>query len=240
MKNRIIIFSLIAITTNSYSQILVEWSGQFKWGSGSGNHISKYWVPLAEKEVKDGDLKSYKNLGHLMGDEWNSVDLYMVEDYATWEKTWDNLINGWRESTPQEERQKHFDNLMAHKDNIYSVFHSKQSSDDGSILVAWYGKIDYVDLEEYLAHAKKFFFPIWDKKVDDGELDGYTVLTHGWGDEWTMVIHYEAKDIPSFQKTWSSVLNEYSKKVSKPVRNRFQRMITDHKDNIYTVRSSSR
>ncbi len=238
MKKQIMAIIFFALATNGYSQVMVEWSGQFKWGSGSGNHITKYWVPVAEKEVKNGNLKSFKSLGHSMGDEWNSVDLYVAENYATWEKAWDNMISGWRKNAPQEERQKHFDNLMAHKDNIYSVAHSNQSDKDGSILVAWYGKIDYVDLPDYLDHAKKHFFPIWDKKVDDGELHGFTVLTHAWGDEWTLVIHYEADDIPSFQKTWSSVVGEYGKKVSKTSRNKFQRMIIDHKDNIYSIRSS--
>ena len=100
---------------------MVEWAGQFKWGSGSGAHINKYWVPLAEKEVENGNLKSFKSLGHSMGDEWNSVDLYVAENYATWSKAWDNMISGWRKNAPEEERQKHFSNLMAHKDNIYSV-----------------------------------------------------------------------------------------------------------------------
>ena len=238
MKKQIVTTLIILFASNAHSQIMVEWAGQFKWGSGSGAHITKYWVPLAEKEVENGNLKSFKSLGHSMGDEWNSVDLYVADDYETWSKAWDNMISGWRKNAPQEERQKHFSNLMAHKDNIYSVAHSKQSNKNGSIYVAWYGKIDYVDLPDYLKHAKKYFFPIWDKKVDDGELNGYTVLTHAWGDEWTLVIHYEAKDIPSFQKTWSSVISEYGDKVSKSTRDKFQRMITDHKDNIYSIRAS--
>ena len=100
-----------ALATNGYSQVMVEWSGQFKWGSGSGNHITKYWVPMVEKEVKNGNLKSFKSLGHAMGDEWNSVDLYVAENYATWEKAWDNIISGWRDNTPQEELIKNKINL---------------------------------------------------------------------------------------------------------------------------------
>ena len=50
--------------------------------------------------------------------------------------------------------------------------------------------------------------------------------------------NYEAKDIVSFQKTWSSVVGAYGDKVSKSTRNKFQKMITDHKDNIYSIRAS--
>ncbi len=53
-----------------------------------------------------------------------------------------------------------------------------------------------------------------------------------------MVIHYEAKDVVSFQKTWSSVISEYGDEVSKSTRDKFQKMITDHKDNIYSIRVS--
>ena len=81
-------------------------------------------------------------------------------------------------------------------------------------------------------------FQFGTKKVEDGEINGYTVLNHAWGDEWSMVIHYEAKDVVSFQKTWSSVVSEYGDEVSKSTRDKFQRMITDHKDNIYSIRAS--
>ena len=238
MKKQIFATLIFLFASNIHSQILIEWSGQFKWGYRVGSHINKYWVPLAEKEVNNGNLNSFKSLGHAMGDEWNSVDLYVVDDYATWNKVWSNIFSGWRDNTPEEERKKHFNNLLAHKDNIYQVVHSKQSNEDGSVLIAWYGKIDYVDLPDYLKHAKKYFFPIWDKKVEDGEINGYTVLNHAWGDEWSMVIHYEAKDVVSFQKTWSSVVSEYGDEVSKSTRDKFQRMITDHKDNIYSIRAS--
>ena len=55
MKKQIITTLIIIFASNAHSQIMVEWAGQFKWGSGSGAHINKYWVPLAEKEVENGN-----------------------------------------------------------------------------------------------------------------------------------------------------------------------------------------
>ena len=40
------------------------------------------------------------------------------------------------------------------------------------------------------------------------------------------------------KRTEPHVASEYVDKVSKSTRNKFQRMITDHKDNIYSIRAS--
>ena len=118
--------------------------------------------------------------------------------------------------------------------------HSKHSGTDGGSLIAWYGKVHFADLSDYNDHMKKYLYPIWDEQVKNGGITGYKVLNHSWGDEWSVVVHYEAKDFETFQKAWSTATAKYQKDSPKRERDKYFKMVMDHKDNIYSVRSTKR
>ena len=105
-------------------------------------------------------------------------------------------------------------------------------------LVSWYGKVNFADLSDYNKHIEKYLNPIWDNQVEKGNIISYKVLNHSWGDEWSVVVHYEAENLNTFQDAWSAALKEYTDKTPKNERNKYFRMLIDHKDNIYSVRHS--
>ena len=57
-------------------------------------------------------------------------------------------------------------------------------------------------------------------------------------DEWSVVVHYEAENLNTFQDAWSAAVKEYTDKTPKNERNKYFKMLIDHKDNIYSVRHS--
>ena len=105
-------------------------------------------------------------------------------------------------------------------------------------LVSWYGKVSFADLSDYNKHIEKYLNPIWDSQVEKGNIISYKVLNHSWGDEWSVVVHYEAENLNTFQDAWSAALKEYTDKTPKNERNKYFKMLIDHKDNIYSVRHS--
>jgi hypothetical protein len=240
MKKYLISFLLLALVQNSFSQTLVVGYAKMKYGSGFQNTVKKYWIPLAEKEVEKGNLLSYSNLGHNMGDGYNNLDVYEAKNYASFQKAWDNITSQYGKNTPADVIEGHFSKVLDHKDNIYQVMHSKHSGADGGSLIAWYGKVHFADLSDYNDHMKKYLYPIWDEQVNNGGITGYKVLNHSWGDEWSVVVHYEAKDFETFQKSWSTATAQYQKDSPKRERDKYFKMVMDHKDNIYTVRSTKR
>ena len=107
-------------------------------------------------------------------------------------------------------------------------------------LVVWSAKVGVSDLATYNAHMEKYWNPIVDEFVEKGDLDAFTYLNHAWGDEWSVIIHYEAKNFSEFQKVWSATLKEYRKITPEEESEKIWPMVQDHKDNILTVRHSKR
>ena len=127
MKKYLMCSLLLLLVSTSGAQTVVVSYNKVKWGHGGeyNDHAKKYWIPGADKQVEAGNLISYQVLGHNMGDEWNDVVIYQLKDYASWEKAWQGMSKYWRENAPDEERKKQMRRIDAHKDNIYSVKHSK-------------------------------------------------------------------------------------------------------------------
>ena len=117
---------LLLISTIGAQTVVVSYN-KVKWGHGSeyNAHVKKYWIPGADKQVEEGNIISYQILGHNMGDEWNDVVIYELKDYASWEIAWQGMAKYWRENATDEERKMQMRRILEHKDNIYSVRHSK-------------------------------------------------------------------------------------------------------------------
>ncbi len=92
--------------------------------------------------------------------------------------------------------------------------------------------------EEYYELAEKYWYPVFDKLVDDGKLDEVGVLSHYWGDEWNVVGYYKAKDFASFEKAFMEGFEKWKETTPEEVREKISKMIVDHKDSIYQINHS--
>ena len=106
------------------------------------------------------------------------------------------------------------------------------------IMVISQNKVKFSSVKEYHELSEKYWNPVYDKLVDEGKLDEVGTLSHAWGDEWNVVGYYKAKDVASFEKSWSEGYEEYVEKTPQNVRNRIQTMIIEHKDSIYQLKHS--
>jgi len=92
--------------------------------------------------------------------------------------------------------------------------------------------------KEYFELAEKYWYPIFDKLVDEGKLDEVGTLSHYWGDEWNVVGYYKAKDLVSFEKAWEEGYGKWKEKTPEKVRDNLSEMIVEHKDSIYLIKHS--
>ncbi|UCC71936.1 MAG: hypothetical protein JSV86_16425 [Gemmatimonadota bacterium] len=79
--------------------------------------------------------------------------------------------------------------------------------------------------------------PVLDELLAEGQLLGWGVLTHSWGDEWNWNIYYVVESHRAFLDFWS----EYIRRLNESYPGWYQQFVglcTDHKDNIYSVRVS--
>tara|TARA_B100001146_G_C15932508_1_gene327794 strand:+ start:234 stop:623 length:390 start_codon:yes stop_codon:yes gene_type:complete len=106
------------------------------------------------------------------------------------------------------------------------------------IMIVSQNKVVFEKVKEYHELSEKYWFPVFDKLVDEGKLDEVGSLSHFWGDEWNVVGYYKAKDLASFEKAWSDGYNQFKENTPEEVRNRIQKMILEHKDSIYQLKHS--
>jgi len=94
------------------------------------------------------------------------------------------------------------------------------------------------ETKEYYELAEKYWYPVFDKLVDDGKLDEVGALSHSWGDEWNAVTYYKAKDFASFEKAYQEGYEKWKETTPEEVRKKISKMIVEHKDNIYQIKHS--
>ncbi len=86
----------------------------------------------------------------------------------------------------------------------------------------------------YLEITNEYWAPGFDKLVDEGKLINWGYITHAWGDEWNVVVHYVAKDFATFQNAWNEGLKSFTESAPEEVGDELIGMISAHKDGIYT------
>jgi hypothetical protein len=95
-------------------------------------------------------------------------------------------------------------------------------------------KVALANVGRWVELNNKYWAPHFDKLVDDGKLISWGVITHAWGDEWSVVVHYVAKDFATFQKAWGEGLKAFSENTPEELNDEMINMILEHKDSIYT------
>ena len=106
------------------------------------------------------------------------------------------------------------------------------------IMVVSQNKVVFSSVKDYNELSEKYWHPIFDKLVDEGKLDEWGSLNHYWGDEWNVVAYYKAKDIASFEKSWTEGYTLFKESTPQNVRTKIQKMIVEHKDSIYQLKHS--
>lgn len=91
------------------------------------------------------------------------------------------------------------------------------------------------DMGRYVELSNKYWAPAFDKLVDEDKLISWGFITHAWGDEWNVVVHYVAKDFATFQSSWMEGLKSFSESIPEELNDEMTRMIKAHKDGIYTA-----
>lgn len=86
----------------------------------------------------------------------------------------------------------------------------------------------------YVEITKEYWAPAFDKLVDEGKLFSWGLITHAWGDEWNVVVHYVAKDFAAFESAWNEGVNAFFESAPEEVNDEMINMIKAHKDGIYT------
>ena len=106
------------------------------------------------------------------------------------------------------------------------------------IMVVSQNKVVFSSVKDYNELSEKYWQPIFDKLVDEGKLDEWGSLNHYWGDEWNVVAYYKAKDISSFEESWTEGYTLFKESTPQNVRTKIQKMIVEHKDSIYQLKHS--
>ena len=106
------------------------------------------------------------------------------------------------------------------------------------IMVVSLNKVVFSSVKDYNDLSEKYWQPIFDKLVDEGKLDEWGSLNHYWGDEWNVVAYYKAKDIASFEESWTEGYALFKESTPQNVRTKIQKMIVEHKDSIYQLKHS--
>lgn len=76
--------------------------------------------------------------------------------------------------------------------------------------------------------------PILNDLVEEGQLLGWGILGHMWGDEWNHVVYYLARDNASFHAAFGEFFGRLMR-AQPDVMARFEAWCSDHRDNIYSV-----
>ena len=94
--------------------------------------------------------------------------------------------------------------------------------------------VPLAQMGRYVELTNEYWAPSFDKLVDEGKLISWGFITHAWGDEWNIVIHYVAKDFETFQNAWSEGLKSFTESTPEEASDELIGMISAHKDGIYT------
>lgn len=102
---------------------------------------------------------------------------------------------------------------------------------NGITAVSYY-KCDFDKVSDAIQLSNNTAGPILDRLVDEGKLTSWGVLTHLWGDEWNLIMYFNAQSVAAYQRTWDEMLGELMEEHPDFMES-FSDMCSEHKDNIY-------
>ena len=97
-------------------------------------------------------------------------------------------------------------------------------------------KVRLENLAKLNALQDSIFVPILNELVEEGKLIGWGQLIHAWGDEWNYNYYFTTENHRAFLDFWGEFFSRVNKRFP-GWSDRFGPLITDHKDNMYSIRS---
>ena len=77
---------------------------------------------------------------------------------------------------------------------ILIILPSHAESQDKPTVVVSSHMVNFSDRDKFIEDTDEYWVPAFDKLVDEGKLYSWGYLSSAWSDEWSLIIHYTAKD----------------------------------------------
>lgn len=100
-----------------------------------------------------------------------------------------------------------------------------------------YWKCDWQNLSEIEQVGDSLITPIYQELVDEGQILGFGMLSHQWGDEWNIIFYMSAPDTPSYLAAFEEANQRIAER--HPDLTPLTEYCSEHKDNIYTVTTAT-
>jgi hypothetical protein len=81
-------------------------------------------APIMEELKAEGMIRSWAHLVHSWGDEWNNVNITVVDNHATWVSAWAEVMRRLNVRSPTWIEEV-LPLCSLHKDNMYSMRNSR-------------------------------------------------------------------------------------------------------------------
>lgn len=111
---------------------------------------------------------------------------------------------------------------------------AQDNAEPEQIVVISQNMVPLSQMGRYVELMKQYWAPAFDKLVDEDKLDSWGLLTHAWGDEWNVVVHYSAKDFATFESAWEEGIADFVANTPEEINAEAINLIQAHKDGIYT------
>jgi hypothetical protein len=92
---------------------------------------------------------------------------------------------------------------------------------------------NFSHIDELNELAREYWAPVLDQAITDGQLTGWGVLNHSWGDEWNYLVWYSSDDATTLLQTVSGLLGEIFGSIPGDPMEDFGAWCSAHKDNLY-------
>ena len=97
-------------------------------------------------------------------------------------------------------------------------------------------KVEFSNQGKAFKLVDEYFNPVWNQLVDEKMIISYSVMTHGWGDEWNLNYMIVTENHEAFLKAWSEGFKRIRNTMPQEKWNELMNYTIEHKDNLYSLR----
>tara|TARA_B100000700_G_scaffold315433_1_gene403480 strand:+ start:6372 stop:6764 length:393 start_codon:yes stop_codon:yes gene_type:complete len=97
-------------------------------------------------------------------------------------------------------------------------------------------KVEFANQNKAYKIFDDYFNPVWNQLVDEGMITSYSLMTHGWGDEWNLNYMIVTESHEAFLKAWSEGFKRIRNSMPQEKWNELMKYTLEHKDNLYSLR----
>ena len=97
-------------------------------------------------------------------------------------------------------------------------------------------KVEFSNQGKAFKLIDEYFTPVWNQLVDEKIIISYSVMTHGWGDEWNLNYMIVTKNHETFLMAWSEGFKRIRNTMPQEKWDELMKYTIEHKDNLYSLR----